>query len=143
MKHPQTFPLQKGKPVKPSLVRSTRRAAAASTRFCIGRMCNFLLGGVGAASCTLLVAISLHTKSLGELFVWMAAILAAAGLFSYGLILVKRDAASLSESAPPLLPIGRKSRFRHPGRRRMRKKRRRRGNVISKRRNQKKKRIKY
>lgn len=127
MKHPQTFPLQKGKLVKPSPIRSTRRAAAAGTRLRIGRICNFLLGGVGAASCALLVAISLHTKSLGELFVWMAAILAAAGLFSFGLILVKRDAASLSESAPPLLPIGRKRRFRHLGCRRIRRRCRRSG----------------
>ena len=142
MKYPQTFPRRKEKPDKPSR-RFRGRTAAAGTKLRIGRICNFLLGGVGAASCALLVAISLHTKSLGELFVWMAAILAAAGLFSFGLILVKRDAASLSESASPLLPIGRKRRFRHLGCRRIRRRYRRSGNVISKRRNQRKNNIRY
>ena len=131
MKYPQTFPRRKKKPDKP-FRRFRGRAAAAGTK----------LGGVGTVSCALLVAISLHTKSLGELFAWTAAILAAAGLFACGLLLVKRYAAALPESAPSL-PVGRNRRFRHPGRRRMPKKRCRRGNVISKRRNQKRNHIKH
>ena len=141
MKYPQTFPRRKKKPDKP-FRRFRGRAAAAGTKLRIDRICNSLLGDIGTVSCALLVAISLHTKSLGELFAWTAAILAAAGLFACGLLLVKRYAAARPEIAPSL-PVGRNRRVRHPGRRRMPKKRCRRGNVISKRRNQKRNHIKH
>ena len=113
MKHPRIHRIPNG---YRGLYRPTSRRKSKDTETRIRRICNFMLGSIGTVACALLVCISFFITSLGELLLWIATILAAAGVLFFCLILIKRYAAAMPRN-PFSSTSEKKHRYRHPQRR--------------------------